>query len=186
MVEEVLRRLGFSVAIAVVAGLGTGFALYRPITVSGHSMAPTLESGDQLLVTRSIWPQRPIERGDLVVFRDPSGSGSLLIKRVVSLEGETVFAPLSPYAESDFLKHKAYVVPKGSYYLLGDNLSASMDSRLYGAVEASDIVGRVVPIPWQFMGGSMLGILWSSLAALSLSAGTFFLHLPPRHDRSPR
>lgn len=178
MVDGILRKLSLAVVLAVIAGLGAGLVFFRPVTVSGPSMEPTLESGERLLITRSFWQPRPIERGDLVVFRDPGGSGSLMIKRVVSLEGESVSSSLSPYADSAFLNHKTYVVPKNSYYLLGDNLSESMDSRIYGAVEAGDIVGRVVPIPWQLMGGSLLGILWTSLAALSLSAGTLFIHVP--------
>lgn len=186
MVEEILRRMGQTAAIAVLAGLGTGLVLFRPITVTGKSMEPTLQSGDRLLVTRPIWPQRAISRGDLVVFKDPSGTGSLLIKRVVSLEGESVTSTLSPYAGSALLKHKAYVVPKNSYYVLGDNLSHSMDSRMYGAVDASDVVGRVVPIPWQMMGGSLQGILWTSLAVLSLSAGTFFQHVPNGRPKTAR
>lgn len=77
-------------------------------------MAPTLEPGDRLLVTRG----RRARPGDLVALPDPRAADRLLVKRVGAVEGDTVT-------------------------VLGDNPAASTDSRQFGPVPTRSLLGRV-------------------------------------------
>ena len=105
--------------IAFIAGALAAWLAGRGverIEVSGPSMNPTLADGDRLLLVRKHSRLRP---GDLVALRDPQDSARLLVKRVASLES------------AGLVVH-------------GDNPSSSRDSRTFGAVPRSLIVGRPV------------------------------------------
>ena len=82
----------------------------------GTSMNPTLRDGEVVLVDRGA----PIEVGDIVVARHPIEQGSDVVKRV------------------------ARINQSGHYYLVGDNLDDSTDSRHYGPVTSEYIKGKVV------------------------------------------
>ena len=82
----------------------------------GTSMNPTLKDGEVVLVDRDA----DIEVGDIVVARHPIEQGSEVVKRVERIN------------------------ERGHYYLLGDNLEDSTDSRHYGAVTREYINGKVV------------------------------------------
>jgi nickel-type superoxide dismutase maturation protease len=102
---------------ALAAGLAVTFGVVRPrrVVVVGRSMEPTLAPGDRLLVTRA----RRLHAGDVVAVRDPSQGGRVLVKRVGAvLDGEVV--------------------------LRGDNPEASTDSRSFGPVPTTAVLGRVV------------------------------------------
>lgn len=109
------------------------------VTVRGDSMAPTLRTGERVLVRRT----RPaaLSRGDLVVFRRPRDPvRSWMIKRVLAAPGDPV-----PRAEVPTLWGRSdAVVPVGSLVVVGDNPAVSYDSRQFGYVEASSVLGRVI------------------------------------------
>jgi signal peptidase I len=146
--------------------------------VPSASMEPTLHCvkpgygcgaavADRILV-------RPYEHGaqprrrDIVVFRAPPaskrvcGSGGVFIKRIIGLPGEiwseTAGYPMidgrrlaEPYVQPerrDVRTIARTAIGRGRYYLLGDNRSSSCDSRHFGAVARSSIIGRVVGIYW--------------------------------------
>jgi nickel-type superoxide dismutase maturation protease len=85
------------------------------VEVFGDSMLPTLASGDRLIVLRT--PRA--RRGHLVAVPDPRQPNRTVIKRVAAISGDTVT-------------------------VLGDNPSASTDSRAFGAVSRTTIRGRAV------------------------------------------
>lgn len=82
----------------------------------GKSMNPTLQDGEVVLVDR----ESKIEVGDIVVAKHPVEQYSEVVKRVAQITGS------------------------GNYFLVGDNLEDSIDSRHYGAVTREYIKGRVV------------------------------------------
>ncbi|WP_410609945.1 S26 family signal peptidase [Amycolatopsis sp. lyj-109] len=134
-----LLFLGLLAAGSVLA------ARRRPImtTVDGPGMAPTLLSGDRVLVRRTRRPRR----GQVALLRFPqlpSGAPAgdqLLLKRVVAVAGDR----LPPgWADPDVHGLGGEVVPGGCAVVLGDNRPASWDSRHYGFVPRERIVGVVV------------------------------------------
>lgn len=106
------------------------------------------------------------ERGEVVVLYDPRDSSQFFIKRVVALPGETVsfrngkvlvdgveldepYLGESSETVSEF-GQQTTTVEEGQYYVMGDNRSASYDSRRFGGVEESEFVGRVWIRAWPF------------------------------------
>ncbi|MGC4780917.1 S26 family signal peptidase [Micromonospora zamorensis] len=128
------------VVIGAVAVLVVLRRRYLMATVAGHSMVPTLQPGDRLLVRRA--SLRDLSVGDIVVvapdtrMAGPRPRSGPVIKRLVALPGGPVPADV-PYPDGD-------VLPEGRMALLGDNPAASRDSRHYGLVVEDRLVGVVV------------------------------------------
>jgi signal peptidase I len=151
--------------IAVIA-VGAVFIvrtfLIQPFLVSGTSMYPTFSNGDYVLTDELTYRIRPPERGEVVVFHDVSDASTYLIKRIIGLPGERVVIKndavtiYNKQYPNGLLLDETYL-PKGmitsgdeditlsssSYMMLGDNRVVSYDSRSWGPLPASDIVGLV-------------------------------------------
>lgn len=134
----------------------------RLIGVDGHSMVPTLQDGDRLLVLNG-----PLcggyEAGDIVVLRKERFLPSPIVKRVVATAGQVVdidFASGAVYVDGALLQED-YIndltltaegtafplrVPEGSVFVMGDNRNHSTDSRdeRLGTVDVRYIIGRAV------------------------------------------
>lgn len=114
-------RYGVRAATAL-AGALFAYKLFEALTstryaVAGDSMRPTLAPGDYLLVSLMAYARSRPSPGDIVVVRDPERVGMTLIKRIAATS-------------------------EGAYVVLGDNGSASRDSRAFGPVPRDDILGR--------------------------------------------
>ena len=134
----------------------------RLIGVDGHSMVPTLQDGDRLLVLNA-GLCGDYRQGDIVVLRKESFMDSLIVKRVIATEGQvvdidflsgTVFVDGTPLHE-DYINEPTYTaegtefpltVPEGSVFVMGDNRNHSNDSRdaRLGTVDTRYIIGRAV------------------------------------------
>lgn len=91
--------------------------------VDGPSMEPAYRAGDRLLVHRLAYRRAAPRMGDVVVLRDPELRSRLLIKRIAPAPDGAVARP-------------------GESYVLGDNAAESRDSRHFGTVHHSLIIGR--------------------------------------------
>jgi len=99
-------------------------------------------------------------RGDIVVFDDPRFQGEEIVKRVVGLPGETVEIRQGnvyvngrrleePYLDIPWFENRpAVFVTPGHYFVLGDNRTASVDSRSIGPVPRAAIVGKLSLVYW--------------------------------------
>ena len=134
----------------------------RLIGVDGHSMVPTLQHGDRLLVLNSMLCGG-YEPGDIVVLRKESFLPTPIVKRVVAVEGQvvdidftsgTVFVDGKPLQE-DYINERTFrtdgtefplTVPEGSVFVMGDNRNHSNDSRdeRLGTVDKRYVIGRAV------------------------------------------
>lgn len=130
--------------------------IVTPVMVSGSSMDPTLEN-NQILILKKY--DRSYERFDIVVIDFASNAfNERLIKRVIGLPGEEIkyvdnklyvngkelddeFAPITD--DFDTNKFGSKTIPEGKYLVLGDNRTNSMDSRMLGFIDKSDIKGIV-------------------------------------------
>ena len=134
----------------------------RLIGVDGHSMVPTLQDGDRLLVLNSML-YHDYQYGDIVVLRKDSFLEEPIVKRVIATEGQTVdidFTTGSVYVDGkllkeDYIKELTFLeegtefpltVPKGSIFVMGDNRNHSSDSRdsRLGTVDARYVIGKAV------------------------------------------
>lgn len=144
IVKEVIPYI---IIILVVVLIRT--FIVTPIRVNGHSMDPTLKDKEVLLLKKY---DKKIERFDIVVLNYKKEH---LIKRVIGLPGDTFYYKNNrlyvngKYIKEDFLskgvKTNDFVVkekiPKGYYFVLGDNRTNSSDSRIIGLVSEKNIQG---------------------------------------------
>lgn len=117
------------------------FLNFQRVVVKGESMYPTFHHGQRILVCKAMWLVGPIRKDDVVVIKRPE-TGEYLVKRVRFLEGEEVDRTLQP-DNWNFIMGP-YRVPRGHVYVLGDNLNNSEDSRSFGPIPLSDVLGKVV------------------------------------------
>lgn len=114
---------------------------FLTVEVSGNSMLTTFRSGQRLLATRAYWLVGNIHKNDIVVFQLKPG-GEHIIKRVYALGGEEVDWLNAPRDWQ--LVNGPFKVPSDDVYVLGDNRPESEDSRFFGPIKKSMIVGKVV------------------------------------------
>jgi signal peptidase I len=171
-----LRR-ALLVGLVVVLGLGAGLAAkasgLHPVRITSGSMIPTVHVNEWVLITDAT----TAGRGEIVEFRYPTGSTGRAIKRVLAVGGDVVELtddsiivngiahPLA--GEPVPFDRKTITVPDGYLYLLGDNHAGSYDSRGFGPIPMSDVVGHVrttIPSP-----GTLA--LWAVGLAVVLFAG---------------
>lgn len=133
----------------------------RRVSNAGDSMSPVLQNGDVVLVNRVVYNARKPERGDIIAFRPNGNENShYSIKRVVGLPGETVqIIDGQVYINGEIQEKGIYVediesagiaaeaieLGEQEYFVLGDNHTASDDSRMadIGNVQREDIFGKV-------------------------------------------
>ncbi len=138
--------------------------LLQAFYIPSGSMIPTLKINDRVLVNKLSYDLHDVHRGDIVVFESPPNEGSAtkdLIKRVIGLPGETVEsrdgriyidgqvldAPyLQPHVQTGAMD-KVTVAPH-HYWMMGDNRGNSRDSRFFGAIPESLIIGRAFVRVW--------------------------------------
>jgi signal peptidase I len=156
-----------TVVIALSIFLIVYLFLMQPHQVNGESMVPNFADGEYLLTDKISYKFKEPQRGDVVVFRAPpqaqcpEGAGCDFIKRVIGLPGDTVEIRNEEvyvngqkltelYLGSEvvsrpgaFTANGPIIVPRGEYFVLGDNRPHSSDSRTWGTVEMGNIVGHV-------------------------------------------
>ena len=160
-----------TVGIAVIVALVVRAFVFQMFWIPSESMTPTLEKGDRVLVSKLGDVTSPT-RGDIVVFSRPPSLASgeeHLIKRVIGLPGDRVafvdgqvFIDEAPLAEPYLPEGTETIdlstpgctlqapcaVGPGQLWMMGDNRDQSADSRRFGAIESSTVVGRAFVTVW--------------------------------------
>jgi len=143
----------------------------QPFQVQQHSMERTFTEGDYVLVDRLTGRWSPYTRGQVVVFQPPAnwtGRKEPFIKRVIGVGGDTVevrdgqvfvngVALDEPYLFHDDAglvepteagDQTRWVVPEGELFVMGDHRQVSEDSRVFGPIPVSSVIGRGVVRYW--------------------------------------
>jgi len=144
----------------------------QPFQVQGPSMETTFLDGQYVLVDRLSHVWSPYARGQVIVFHPPKGAGENgypFIKRVIGLPGDTVAVrdgkvfvnaaaldeaytyrdengvsePTEPLTDTS-----SWTVPPGDLFVMGDHRQASEDSRAFGPIPVSSVIGRVLIRYW--------------------------------------
>ncbi len=160
------RSLIFYVIVLLGLVLVIRFFVAAPYIVSGSSMEPNFQDWNYLIVDRLSYDFSQPQRGDVIVLNMPEDTSRALIKRVIGLPGDTVelsgpnptVTIVNRQYPQGFTLKEPYISPENyggatdmkvtlgpdQYFALGDNRKVSADSRLWGILPRSDIVGRVL------------------------------------------
>jgi signal peptidase I len=169
--KRILREtIGTLLVVGLASFLLRTFVI-QTFWIPSASMVPTLSVYDRLLVQKAFFSWHDVREGNIVVFAHPPrddcpGPPGDLIKRVIALPGQTIYSagnaiyinghrlaepylpahdPLGPPIASS--KHP-YRVPAGEFYVMGDNRADSCDSRYWGPIQGSTIVGKAIFVFW--------------------------------------
>jgi signal peptidase I len=170
---RLLLETTVTVAAAVLVSVLLRTFAFETFWIPSGSMEPTLGVYDRVLVQKAFFTWHDVHQGDMVVFSEPpldncGGPPGDLVKRVIALPGQTIYSqagilyvngkrlaepylpprdPLGPAIPQASARHP-YRVPAGEFYMLGDNRGDSCDSRYWGPVQGSTMVGKVLMTWW--------------------------------------
>lgn len=148
------------ILISLILVLGFRYFIAQPFIVSGDSMVPTFENGDYLVVDEISYRFGDPKRSDVIIMRYPLDPKKYFIKRIIGLPGETVVIEgtmvtittaggekivlSEPYVTNKKSDHITVKLKDTEYYVLGDNRAASSDSRRWGPLPQSNIIGKPI------------------------------------------
>lgn len=166
---------GWAVALLVAVSLALGLRAYvlQVFSIPSSSMESTLGINDRILVWKAFFNWHDVHQGDVVVFTHPPrdhcpGPDTDLVKRVIALPGQTIYSagdniyvdgrrlrepylpphePLGPPIPAA-TRQAPFHVPPGEFYMMGDNRPISCDSRFWGPIKGTSIVGKAVILFW--------------------------------------
>lgn len=158
-VMDVLETVVFVGSLFIVFYL----FIIQPHQVKGASMNNTFESGDYILTSKISYRFEDPKKGDVIVFKSPKNPDIDYIKRIIALPRDTVMIKNSEVYVNNVLLNENYIadktnlseggfikegmevtIPDGYYFVMGDNRPHSSDSREFGPIPGSDIIGKVL------------------------------------------
>ncbi len=166
------RAIGEWVGVLVLALLAAFVVrafIFQTFYIPSGSMEPTLQIGDRIVVSKLSYRIHAPGRGDIIVFHAPPREQSAcadpqikdLVKRVIGLPGETISSrgnqvlingkPIAqPWFPATALGPaiEPQTIPANQYFVMGDNRTNSCDSRMWGTLPRTDIIGHVVLRIW--------------------------------------
>lgn len=173
---RVVRDWLVVIVVALLAAMLVRVYVLQQFYISGPSMETTMYTNDRVLVNKLSYRLHDVHRGDVVVFDRVTTTGSQvshddLIKRVIGLAGETVeirdctvyvngaalaekYLPARDTSQTDLtarcrvVSMRKITVPAHHVFVMGDNRPESFDSRSFGSVPTSLIVGRAFAVVW--------------------------------------
>lgn len=157
--ESSWRELIDFVLVALLIVILVRVFVAEPYVVSGSSMVPTFEDKNYLIVDKISYRLGDPKRNDVVVFRPPIDSKKFYIKRIIGLPSETLdikgsivtitnlehpqgFKLNEPYVKNAADNVAHFELKDDEYFVMGDNRSASSDSRSWGTLKRKLIAGR--------------------------------------------
>lgn len=170
-VMDTLETIVFMGSIFIVTYLFIAF----PTGVQGSSMEPTVHNGDRVIASKISYKMEDIKHGDIAVVQSPVNPDINLIKRIIALENDSlsikegqVFLNGKPLTEDylqdatptwfdGFIKEgETIVIPKGYVFVMGDNRPRSSDSREFGPIPVSSVIGKVI---YRYFPPDKMGVL---------------------------
>jgi signal peptidase I len=136
--------------------------LYQPVKVEGTSMLPELKDQERIFVNKFVYRFEKISRRDIVVFWYPRDYTKSFIKRIIGLPGDTIEIRKGIVYVNGEALDEPYILPEymdkrnmdprtvdiGYYFVMGDDLNYSSDSRVWGLVPEKYIYGKAVFRYW--------------------------------------
>jgi signal peptidase I len=179
--SHLTREIIETLALTLIIFLVIHFTVQN-YQVDGTSMEPGLHNSEYVLVNKLAYLFSPPERGDVIVFAFPLDTTKNLIKRVIGIPGDTIIVTSTTVQVDGVLLHEPYIqapgnpsgkqwiVPAGEYFVMGDNRQSSYDSRSWGFVPKSYIIGKAVMIYWPMNNLQFINTYPSVFSAIKASS----------------
>jgi signal peptidase I len=158
-IMDILETIVFVGSIFIVFYL----FIIQPHQVKGASMEHTFESGDYILTSKITYRFTEPKQGEVIVFKSPRNPDIDYIKRIIALGGDRVMIKDTNVYVNDILLNEKYIadktyifegayiqegieltIPEGYIFVMGDNRPRSSDSREFGPIPVTDIIGKVL------------------------------------------
>ncbi len=181
---QLVREWATVLVVALVIAITVRSLILQQFYISGPSMEATMFQDNRVLVNKLSYRLHDIHRGDVVVFDRVTVDGQVvqhddLIKRVIALGGEKIsitdckvfidgkLLP-EPYLNDYDLAQTVIedrcrvpmmdemIIPDNQLFVMGDNRPQSFDSRMFGPIEQSLVVGRAFVIIWPLSAAKFL------------------------------
>lgn len=140
----------------------------RPFQVSGQSMFPTFHDKEYVLTDLITIKLSQLKKGDVIVFKAPKDPDKDFIKRIIAIPGDTIFIKEGKmYVNNKAVSEKGYlpdsvktyggsflsegrqvIIGRNEYFVMGDNRPYSSDSREFGPITFSSVIGKSVFVYW--------------------------------------
>lgn len=170
MAESRFRHFVKYVVIDILLAALISFFLINYVVsafkIEGDSMKPLLRAQERILISKLAVRKNSLRRFDIVVLYKPDEPEKSLVKRIIGLPGEIVEIRDGEVLVNDKpLRHlpggegggalapddmKALLIPRGTFFVMGDNRGISFDSRLFGPVPQKYIFGKAFFRYWPF------------------------------------
>jgi len=165
--QALLRDIVTTVILSALLFLAL-HASAQVLPLVGPSMQPGLHTDERILVNALAYSLHGPARGDVIVFHPPILPNDSYIKRVIGLPGDTITITLNnvyvngcqlnePYIAADTSGAERNINPRANihlgpdqYWVMGDNRINSEDSRAFGPITRSEIVGQAIYVVWPF------------------------------------
>ena len=154
LLREIIETVLLTAIIFLLVNAATG--RYR---LDGNIMEPNLHNDEYVIIDKVSYMLHAPERGDVIVFTPPNNDKDY-IKRIIGLPGDTVeiqggqVIVNGQALDEPYLAHPtnqdmlARTIEPGQYFVMGDNRNNSQDSRSFGPITKSVIVGRAWFVYW--------------------------------------
>lgn len=189
LVREIIETVVLTLLMFFVIRLAV-----QNYNIVGHSMEPGLHDTELVLVDKWTYIFHPPAHGDVVVFDAPPQPGTNYIKRIIGIPGDSItitngvptvdgvtlkefyVAPQNLHGTLDDKPVNKLIVPPDEYFVMGDNRGGSYDSRAWGLLPRSKIVGRASLVYWPW-GQDNDGFLPNATSVFSTMSQAHAAHL---------
>ena len=174
---RLIRELIETIAFTLLVFLLIRFAA-QSFRVDGESMEPGLHTDEFVIVDKVTYLFHAPERGDIIVFHYPLDTSRDFIKRVIGVPGDRVSTTSTSVIVDGQTLHEPYIrVPFNfesntwklgphQFFVMGDNRDNSLDSRSWGLLDKSYIVGKVEAVYWPMTNWEFINTFPSVFAAI--------------------
>ncbi len=177
---HLIREIIETIALTLLIFLVIRFAA-QSFRVDGESMEPGLHTDEFVIVDKMSYLFQSPQRGDVIVFHYPLDTSKDFIKRIIGLPGDTIRITGSsvivdgqtlhePYISLPFnFESKTLKLGSDQFFVMGDNRDNSLDSRSWGPLGRSYIIGKAVAVYWPVNDLELINTYSSVFAAIHLN-----------------
>lgn len=177
---HLIRELIETIALTLIIFLVIRFAA-QSFRVDGASMQPGLHTDEFVIVDKMSYLFQSPQRGDVIVFHYPLDTSKDFIKRIIGLPGDTIHITSTSVIVDGQTLHEPYIsLPSNfenytwnlgpdQFFVMGDHRDNSLDSRSWGPLDRSFIIGKAVAVYWPVNDWELINTYSSVFAAIHLN-----------------